>query len=152
MKFKALLLIVLSLFCFQYISAQKVKKVKKIEITGTVTGMDKSPIPNAIIMIDGEKTNSTTDAEGKYKVKVKPDAKKRVLIPKAAFKAGITYHIYTNRFGQIVLDPQVTIPASELWVFQNRDILASIDKGMKESESGQTEDRGSFAEHIKDEP
>lgn len=82
---------------------------------------------------------------------VKPDAKKRVLIPKSAFKAGVTYHIYTNRFGQIVLDPQVTIPASELWVFQNKEVLASIDKGVKEAADGQTIERGSFAKHVKDE-
>ena len=50
---------------------------------------------------------------------VKPDAKKRVVLPKALVEEGITYHIYTNKFGQIVLDPQVTIPASELWLFKN---------------------------------
>ncbi len=82
---------------------------------------------------------------------VKPDAKKRVVIPKAVFKAGITYHIYINRFGQIVLDPQVTIPAAELWVFQNKNVLASIDKGMKESSKRQTVERGSFAKNVKDE-
>tara|TARA_Y100000310_G_scaffold144390_1_gene143654 strand:+ start:26723 stop:26857 length:135 start_codon:yes stop_codon:yes gene_type:complete len=41
--------------------------------------------------------------------------------------------------GQIILDQQVTIPASELWVFENKGILASID-------------RGSFAKYVKNEP
>jgi len=45
-------------------------------ITGTVLGADKNPIANAIIMIDNVKTNSLTNAEGKYKVKVKPEALK----------------------------------------------------------------------------
>ena len=83
---------------------------------------------------------------------VKPDAKKRVLLPGALIREGIRYHIYTNSFGQIVLDPQVTISASELWVFENRDILASIDKGMIESANGQVIKRGSFAKYVKNAP
>ena len=82
---------------------------------------------------------------------VKPDNKKRVLLPKSLVKEGITYHIYTNSSGQIILDPQVTIPASELWVFENKDVLASIDKGMIESVNGQVIKRGSFAKYVKDE-
>ncbi len=83
---------------------------------------------------------------------IKPDAKKRVLLPKVLFREGITYHVYTNSFGQIVLDPQVTIPASELWLFENKDALASIDKGMAESAKGKVIKRGSFAKYVKDAP
>jgi TonB-dependent SusC/RagA subfamily outer membrane receptor len=73
MKSKLLLIILFSLFCFQNNSAQK---SKKRVITGVVLKVDKSPIANAIIMIDNVKTNSITNAEGKYKVKVKPEALK----------------------------------------------------------------------------
>ncbi|NSW94536.1 MAG: carboxypeptidase regulatory-like domain-containing protein, partial [Bacteroidales bacterium] len=52
------------------------KSNKKIIITGTVLNAAGKPIPNAIVMIDGVKTNSMTDAEGKYSVRVKPDASK----------------------------------------------------------------------------
>ena len=81
---------------------------------------------------------------------VRVDNKKRVYLPGIVVKEGITYHIYTNSFGQIVLDPQVTIPASELWVFENKEILAAIDKGMAESADGQLLKRGSFAKYVKD--
>ncbi len=67
---------------------------------------------------------------------VKPDAKKRVVLPTAMVKEGITYHIYTNKFGQIVLDPQVTIPASELWLFKNPDALVSVQRGLAEAAQG----------------
>jgi hypothetical protein len=77
---------------------------------------------------------------------VKPDGKRRVHLPKVLVKEGITYHIYANSIGQIVLDPQVTIPASEVWVFENKDILAKIDKGMTEEKSIKL---GSFAKYIK---
>jgi TonB-dependent SusC/RagA subfamily outer membrane receptor len=71
MKIRTFLLILLSVLCIQNIEAQKAKKVK---ISGTVLGIDKSPIMNAMILVDGEKTNATTDVKGNYSVKVKSDA------------------------------------------------------------------------------
>jgi len=67
---------------------------------------------------------------------VKPDAKKRVVLPQALIGEGITYHIYMNSFGQIVLDPQVTIPASEVWLFNNPDALASVQRGLSDAAQG----------------
>ena len=83
---------------------------------------------------------------------VKPDAKKRVNLPKSLVREGVIYHIYINSFGQIVLDPQVTIPASEVWLFNDKAALASVDRGMVESSNGEVINRGSFTKHIKDEP
>lgn len=81
---------------------------------------------------------------------VKLDTKRRVVLPSSLVTKDTIYHIYCNRMGQIVLDPQVTIPASELWVFENKDILAAIDKSMTESADGQVVKRGSFAKYVKD--
>jgi hypothetical protein len=81
---------------------------------------------------------------------VKPDDRKRIGLQKASIKEGVSYHIYTNSSGQILLDPQVTIPASELWVFEDNNILAALDKSMVESVTGQLIDRGSFAKYVKD--
>lgn len=81
---------------------------------------------------------------------VKPDAKKRITLPDKLVKEGVIFSIYHNSIGQIILDPQVTIPASELWVFRDKKILASMDKGMAESANKQTKNRGSFAKYIKD--
>jgi hypothetical protein len=83
---------------------------------------------------------------------VMPDSRKRVVLPKAVVQEGITYFIYCNSIGQIILDPQASIPASELWVFENKDILASIDRGIRESLSGKTINRDSFAEQVNDAP
>jgi TonB-dependent SusC/RagA subfamily outer membrane receptor len=71
MRIRAFFFILLSLLCIQNLSAQKAKKIK---ITGTVLGVDKEPISNAMILIDGEKTTSTTDLKGQYSVKAKGDA------------------------------------------------------------------------------
>ena len=67
---------------------------------------------------------------------VKPDAKKRVVLPRLQVLEGVTYHIYTNSLGQIVLDPQVSIPASEAWLFNNPDAIASVRRGLNDAAQG----------------
>lgn len=83
---------------------------------------------------------------------VTPDSRKRVVLPKTVVQEGIAYFVYHNSLGQIILDPQASIPASELWVFENKDVLASIDRGIRESLNGKTIDRGSFAKQVNDAP
>jgi hypothetical protein len=46
------------------------------------------------------------------------------------------------------VNPQVTIPASEAWIFEDKAVLDSVDKGMTESSNGQLIDRGSFAKYA----
>jgi hypothetical protein len=67
---------------------------------------------------------------------VKPDSKKRVVLPGFLVREDIVYHIYSNSVGQIVLDPQVTIPASEAWLFNNPDALASVQRGLADAAQG----------------
>lgn len=81
---------------------------------------------------------------------VKPDTKRRIVLPNATVEEGVTYHIYRNGLGQIVLDPQVSIPAYEAWLFKNPEALASVTQGLLESAQGLTKSRGSFAKYVKD--
>ena len=67
---------------------------------------------------------------------VKPDAKKRVVLRRIPIQEGISYHIYSNSVGQIVLDPQITIPASEAWLFNNPDALAAVRRGLSDASQG----------------
>ena len=68
---------------------------------------------------------------------VKPDDRKRITIGKALLAMeDVTYHIYANSYGQIILDPQITIPASEVWIFNNPEILALAKKGLKAAAEG----------------
>jgi hypothetical protein len=90
-------------------------------------------------------TKVTMVAEG-----VKPDSRKRVVLPKIAVREGTTYHVYHNSFGQIILDPQVTIPASEVWLFEDKNALALVDKGMAEAATKPLIKRGSFAKYVSD--
>ena len=67
---------------------------------------------------------------------VKPDAKRRVVLQSVQIQKGISYHIYKNRIGQIVLDPQVTIPVSEMWLFNNPQAIASVMRGLSDAAQG----------------
>ena len=64
---------------------------------------------------------------------VKPDSKNRVALPGSLVREDIIYHIYSNSIGQIILDPQVTIPASEAWLFKNVEALASVRRGLDDA-------------------
>ncbi len=67
---------------------------------------------------------------------VKPDAKKRVMLPKSLVREDVTYHIYSNSLGQIILDPQVSIPASEVWLFKDPEAAASVRRGLEDAAKG----------------
>jgi len=40
--------------------------------------------------------------------------------------------LYRNKMGEILLKPVVEIPASELWLFQNKDAFENVQKGLKD--------------------
>ncbi len=73
---RVFLLMLISVLCVSTVTAQKKAKKKNITIIGTVIDANKAPIANAIIMVDGQKTNSVTNAKGEYKIKVKPSAQR----------------------------------------------------------------------------
>jgi hypothetical protein len=79
----------------------------------------------------------------------KPDAKKRLSLGEALSGAS-AYNVYRNALGQLVLDPVRAIPASEMWLYENPQALASVKQGLRESAEGKSVYRGSFAKHAKE--
>jgi hypothetical protein len=67
---------------------------------------------------------------------VRPDAKKRVVLPKELVGEDIIYNVYSNAQGQILLDPQVTVPASEAWLFKNPEALKLVKQGLLDAAEG----------------
>ena len=61
-----------------------------------------------------------------------------------------TFDVYRDDAGRIVLDPRVSIPASEAWVFRNEAVLASLRRGLAQAATGKTCVIGSFAAHAHD--
>jgi hypothetical protein len=78
-----------------------------------------------------------------------PDAKKRLSLGEA-LSGATAYNIYRNPLGQIVLDPVKAVPASEIWLYENAQALASVKQGLRESAEGKSVYRGSFAKHAKE--
>ena len=44
--------------------------------------------------------------------------------------------LYRNDRGELFLQPTVEIPASELWLFQNREALNAVNTGLKDASEG----------------
>jgi hypothetical protein len=44
--------------------------------------------------------------------------------------------LYKNDRGEVLLQPVAEIPASELWLFQNKEALENVKKGLKDAAEG----------------
>lgn len=80
---------------------------------------------------------------------VRPDEKQRVTLKKVK-RASQVYKVYVNSIGQIILDPQVLVPVSEMWLFENKEALASVRRGLAQAKAGKLVKMPSLAKHAKD--
>ena len=46
------------------------------------------------------------------------------------------YKVYRNSFGQIILDPLVTVPAHEVWLLKNPKAMKMVAEGWKAAKDG----------------
>ena len=44
--------------------------------------------------------------------------------------------LYKNKLGEILIKPVVEIPASELWLFQNKEAFENVQRGLKDLSEG----------------
>lgn len=84
------------------------------------------------------------------KTEIQPDERGRVTIGQE-FVKDHHYRVLMNAHGQIVLDPVVTIPARELWLFQNPEAWASVLRGAAQAGRGELNSLGSFVRDSDDE-
>jgi hypothetical protein len=104
-------------------------------------------IPTRVILID--MPTSAVIKNGDFQLVsefAQPDSKKRLSLGEA-LSGATAYNIYRNALGQIILDPVKAVPASEMWLYENPEALASVKRGLRESAEGKAIDRGSFARH-----
>lgn len=66
---------------------------------------------------------------------VRVDSKNRVTLGPPAQGRVSAYKIYRNSLGQYILDPQVTIPAHEAWLFQNPKALSAVKQGLADAKA-----------------
>jgi hypothetical protein len=77
---------------------------------------------------------------------VRTDARGRLTLGAVAKEK--KYKVLVNDAGQILLDPVVSIPERELWLWQNAEALASVKRGLKQSAENQGRSLGSFAQYA----
>jgi len=84
---------------------------------------------------------------------VRPDSKRRLTLGKAlaGLDDDVRFDVYRNPSGQIVLDPQVSIPVSEAWLYRNPKALAAVRRGLQEAADGKAIAVGSFAKYADEE-
>jgi hypothetical protein len=83
----------------------------------------------------------------------KPDDRKRLALGKIlkGYDEHAVFDVYEDEHGRIVLDPQVTIPAREAWLFKDKKALASVRRGLAQLGTAKPRGLGSFAAHADDE-
>jgi hypothetical protein len=84
---------------------------------------------------------------------VRPDSKRRLTLGKAleGLDSEVRFDVYRGSDGQIVLDPRISIPASEAWLYRNPKALAAVRQGLQEAAEGKAVAVGSFAKYADEE-
>lgn len=77
----------------------------------------------------------------------KVDAKHRLLIKGPVEEH---YRIYRNDAGQILLDPQVMVPAREAWLYKNKKAHTAVLEGIEQAKRGELVKLPSLAKHARD--
>lgn len=81
---------------------------------------------------------------------LRPDAKGRITLGKMAEGVSSFRATYDKGTHIIMLEPYAEIPFQEKWLFENKEALKSVRKGLLESSKGQIKDLGSFSKYIKE--
>ncbi len=64
------------------------------------------------------------------------DSKNRVTLGRKLQRDVSSYRVYRNSVGQIILDPMVTIPAHEAWLFKSKKAARLVEEGLADVRKG----------------
>lgn len=83
---------------------------------------------------------------------VRVDSKNRITLGQAGPAKISSYRVYRNASGQYILDPQVTIPAYEAWLYKNKEALAAVKRGIAAARAGKlVKAKEDFSKYVDDE-
>lgn len=81
--------------------------------------------------------------------RVKPDSKGRITLGK--WVEGVSsFAIKKGRNNCIILEPYAEIPASEKWVYENRETLGKLKRGIQDAAEGRVSSLGDFTQYVED--
>lgn len=76
------------------------------------------------------------------------DSKKRITLGTIWFDKTVqpikSFQVYQNKDGDILLRPEVSIPAREAWVYENPKVFDSLRKGIQDAAAG----KGKVVENL----
>ena len=85
------------------------------------------------------------------------DSKKRITIGSKILKEEPLNHMEVNAFeifigdeGDILLKPMANIPSRELWIYQNPEVIKSIQKGLQDVREGRVAEVKDVKKFLKD--
>jgi hypothetical protein len=82
---------------------------------------------------------------------VRADSRKRISLGSALENLDeVSFDVYRDRQGRIILEPQISVPAAEAWLFRNREARESVARGLTELGSRKSKALGSFAKYAAD--
>ncbi len=94
------------------------------------------------------KTEILRDAEFEPVSEVRIDAKHRITLGKVGGPV-TSFKIYRNAHGQMILDPMVTIPAHEAWLFKNKRATQLVQKGLEDAKQRRlVKAKEDFSKHL----
>lgn len=66
--------------------------------------------------------------------KIRPDSKGRIALGDLA--KGVSSFSVTSKNGKIILEPFSEIPAREKWIYEDKEVLASLKRGLADVKAG----------------
>ena len=92
------------------------------------------------------------DADFEEVSEARVDSKNRVALGRVLVHQISSYRIYRNSVGQIILDPMVTIPAYEAWLFKDKEATKHLKAGLADARKGRLvktkEDYGRYLRDV----
>ena len=76
------------------------------------------------------------DAEFEEITQARVDSKHRVALGKSIPREVTSFKIYRNAHGQVILDPMVSIPAHETWLFKDKRASQMVRQGLEDAKRG----------------
>ena len=89
------------------------------------------------------------DVEFEALAEARVDAKQRVALGKALGGQITSFRVYRNAHGQIVLDPMVSVPAHEAWLFTSKRAAELVRRGLDDAKQGRlVKAKEDYAKHA----
>ena len=92
------------------------------------------------------------DVEFEALTETRVDTKRRVALGKILSGQVTSFRVYRNAHGQIILDPLVSIPAHEAWLFKNKRAARLVQRGLEDAKRGRLiKAKEDYSRHVRGE-